>query len=78
MIKNGFRKSDWEAGVYYQGELVLLVWVDDILLVGGRSAVQATRKILQNTFTVREMGPIGHFLGMRITRNVRRKVISLD
>ena len=48
------------------------------MLVGGRSAVQATRKILQNTFTVRDMGPIGHFLGMRITRNVRTKVISLD
>ena len=78
LIRNRFRKSDWEAGVYYQGELVLLVWVDDILLVGGRSAVQATRKILENTFTIRDMGPIAHFLGMRVTRDLRTKVISLD
>ena len=78
LIRNGFRNSDWEAGVYYQVELVLLVWVDDILLAGGRSAVQATRKVLENTFTIRDMGPIAHFLGMRVTRDLRTKVISLD
>jgi len=78
LIRNGFRKSDWEAGVYYKGELVLLVWVDDILLVGGRSAVQGARKILKNTFTIRDMSPIAHFLVMRVTRDLRTKVISLD
>ena len=68
MIRNGFRKSDWKAGVYYQGELVVLVSVDDILLasVGGRSTVQATRKILENTFTIRDIGLIAHFWGMRV------------
>ena len=78
LVTNGFWKSEWEAGVYYQGELVLLVWVDDILLVGERSAVQKTRNILQKTFKVRDMGPIGHFLGIRVTRDVRAKVITLD
>ena len=78
LIRNGFGKSDWEAGVYYQGELVPLVWVDDILLVGERSAVPATRNVLENTCTIRDMGPITHFLGMRVTRNLRTKVISLD
>jgi len=78
LIRNGFRKSDWEAGVYYQGELVLLVWVDDILFVGGRSAVQATRKIYEKTFMIQDMGHITHFLGMRATGDMRTKVISLD
>jgi len=64
--KSGFRKSAWEAGVYFWTELILLVWVDDILLVGGSDEVQATRKILQAAFTIRDIGQISHFLGMRI------------
>ena len=48
LVTNEFRKSDWEAGVYYQGELVLLVCVDDILLVGERSTVK-TRRHLSKT-----------------------------
>ena len=40
--------------------------------------MRATRKILENTFTVRDMGPINHFLGIQITCDMRTKVITLD
>jgi len=76
--KSGFRKSAWEAGVYFWAELILLVWVDDILLIGGSDEVQATRKILQAAFTIRDIGPISHFLGMRIERDRSRRILLID
>jgi len=76
--KSGFRKSAWEAGVYFWAELILLVWVDDILLVGGCDEVQATRKILQVAFTIRDIGPISHFLGMRIERDSLGPILLID
>lgn len=48
LVTNQFRKSNWAAGVYFQGELVLLVCVDDILLAGERSTIK-TRGILSKT-----------------------------
>ena len=59
-------------------ELVLLVWVDAILLVGGRREVEATRKIVQETFTIRDMGPISHFLGIKVERDQVRRTISIN
>ena len=56
MRKSGFRKSAWEVEVYFLAEIVLLVWVDDNLLVGGRWEVEATGKILQEAFTIHDMG----------------------
>jgi len=76
--KSGFRKSAWEAGVYFWAELILLVWVDDILLVGGSDEIQATRKILQAAFTIRDIRPISHFLGMRIERDRSRRILLID
>jgi len=76
--KSGFRKSTWEAGVYFWSEFIFLVWVDDILLVGGSDEVKATRKILQEAFTIRDMGPISHFLGLRIERNRLHRTLTID
>ena len=76
--KSGFRKSAWEAGVYFWAELILLIGVDDILLVGRSDEVQATRKILQAAFTIGDIGPISHFLGMRIERDRLRQILLID
>lgn len=61
--KSGFRKSAWAAGFYFLAQVVLLVWVDHVLLVGEREIVEATRKILQEAFMIRDMGPVFTFLG---------------
>jgi len=55
-----------------------LLWVDDILLVGGSDEVKATRKILLEAFTIRDMGPISHFLGLRIERNRLHRTLTID
>jgi len=39
--------------VNFWWEVILLVWVDDILIVGGGDEVKATRKNLQEAFKIR-------------------------
>ena len=78
MRKTGFRKRPWEAGVHFLAEVVLLVWVDDSLLVGGRQEDKTTRNVPQVVFTIRDMGPISHILHMRVERNRWLKTHSID
>jgi hypothetical protein len=53
-----------------EGETVFVaVWVDDCLVVGEKSAVEATKKAIGERFTVRDLGTVRYFLRMEVERD---------
>jgi len=53
------------------------VYVDDILVVGDRAAVQGVKKRLSSLFTTTDLGTCTHFVGMKIERRPDGLFLSL-
>ena len=75
----GFTRSAVEAGVYDRRQLILLIWVDDILLLGSKQDVDTAAKELKKELNIKDMGEIreGTFLGMTIRRQRNQGKIYL-
>ena len=75
----GFTRSEIEAGIYARGKLILLIWVDDILLIGSAIDVELARKQLKKKLNINDMGAIkdGTFLGMTVRRDRSKRSIYL-
>jgi hypothetical protein len=85
LLKNGFSPSTVEPGVYFQQPqtgrktgFTIIVWVDDILLIGKRPEINAMKSKISSRFKVKDLGPISHFLGMRVTRNRENRTVYID
>jgi hypothetical protein len=70
----GLKPSIADPALYVEktgeGETVFVaVWVDDCLVVGKKSAVEATKKAIGEKFTVRDLGAVRYFLGMEVERD---------
>ena len=49
--------------------VILLLYVDDMLIVGWDQAkIRMLKKALNRTFAMKDLGPTGHILGMHIGR----------
>lgn len=58
----------WHHTVH--GENFILVHVDDVLLSArDRAGVKAVKDIITSAYTIRNLGEVRDFLGMRITRD---------
>ena len=55
---------------------ILIVYVDDIILIGDNIGEVERLKVLATKFEVKDMGQIWYFLGMKVTRS--RKGISIS
>ena len=71
---DGFKQthSDHSLFVKYVDKvyLVVLVYVDDILIVGNDDdAVERFKTVLKSAFKLRDLGPAKYFLGFEIARN---------
>jgi hypothetical protein len=84
-LKNGFSPSTVEPGVYFQQPetgrkmgFTIIGWVDDILLIGKRPEINAMKSKISSRFKVKDLGPILHFLGMRMTRNRENRTVYID
>ena len=77
LIKIGFRRFNADTCLYVNDDLniVIAIWVDDIL-IAGKSAVNIAKvkRQLAGEFSMKDLSPISHFLGICVTRtngNVR-------
>ena len=64
-------KSDYLLFTHTQGTsfTVLLVYVDDILLTGNNPAyVDSLKKLLDDRFGLKDLGPLRYFLGLDVAR----------
>lgn len=78
----GFSRMEADHSVFVTQEgirgLVVIVYVDDLLIVGkDRRAIQGLKNALHQKFSTTELGPVGHYLGMVVTRDRVAGTITL-
>ena len=71
-----------DYGVYYRigtsGQpLWILIWVDDVLWVGGHTDILMAKQELGKQFPLKDLGPAHFFLGMNITPHPEQRRITL-
>jgi transposase InsO family protein len=68
----GFKRSMEDYAVYYKGvkddACWALIWVDDVLWIGGRKQVDEAKASLGRHFPVKDLGKAHYFLGIEIRR----------
>ena len=83
MRELGFRKVHSEPCVYIwentEGDRVIVPrYVDDCHLVGNAAGVARTKASLKEHFELRDLGPTRWFLGIHITRDRKKRTLSLS
>lgn len=74
----GFQPLLSDHSVFHNGRVVVGVYVDDILICGHRNEVDTVKKQLNHAFQMSDLGPVNHYLGMKITRNREERAIYLS
>ena len=75
MTSNGYKRTSADPCVYFKrfpGDkfIILLLYVDDMLIVGQDSEIISNlKKILFNSFDMKDLGPTTQILGMEIARD---------
>jgi hypothetical protein len=80
---DGFRASAADPGLFIkrdgQNWIYVLVWVDDMLLAGKKTAdLEKVKKKLRSAFEITNMGEAKYFLGMELVRNRRAGELKLS
>ena len=81
LLANGFRCTCSDAGVYVhdQWEIILIVYVDNLLPMGPRlDRITLIKKILAKQFQMRDLGAATTFLGMWIKCDWKNKILRID
>ncbi|KAL1582041.1 hypothetical protein WHR41_09299 [Cladosporium halotolerans] len=78
----GFSRTEADHSVFVTQRgmrgLVVVVYVDDLLIVGkDRRAIQDLKGALHRRFSMTDLGPVGHYLGMVVTRDRVAGTITL-
>ena len=79
----GFDQTEGEPCVYKKsvGSVVvfLILYVDDILLIGNDIGVMTTVKVwLSNTFEMKDLGEATYILGIKLLRDRKKRMIGLS
>ena len=72
MKEIGFTPSSFDPCLYYRGNIIFLVYIDDCIIFGPDNSsidtVVADLRACSHRFTVDDQGDIGDFLGLQVTR----------
>ena len=59
--------------------LFLVLYVDDILLIGNEVGMWSTIKVwLANTFDIKDLGEASYILGIKLFRDQKRRIMGLS
>jgi len=81
LIRMGFTESEADPGLFITADktIFLLIYVDDILIIGSNTTtLVSTKHKLMTAFDARDLGPANFFLGMDITRDRAAKTTKLS
>lgn len=83
LLKQGFQRCQTDSSLYVlygeHGQALILVYVDDLLIVGeNQKVIQEVKKLLSKGFKLKDLGPISTYLGMRVTRDRKHMTLALD
>ncbi|KAI3766949.1 hypothetical protein L2E82_17029 [Cichorium intybus] len=73
LVKIGFKqtKMDHSLFIYKNGDtfVTALIYVDDMIIAGNNlEKIQATKKYLDEKFSIKDLGTLKYFLGIEVTR----------
>ena len=75
LIEMGFKQSSSDPCIYIasEGEEFLIgVYVDDMILAGkSDERMKMVKEMLAERFEVKDMGPLRHFLGVKVDHNIK-------
>lgn len=80
----GFVRTDADHGVFVKKEgsltmIIIAVHVDDCLLVGNSAkAIAEFKKNMNKIFKLTDLGPVNWLLGIKVTRDLTNRTISLS
>ncbi|EGU73258.1 hypothetical protein FOXB_16232, partial [Fusarium oxysporum f. sp. conglutinans Fo5176] len=77
----GFRQIMSDTAVYKNPAtgVIIITYVDDLLIMGNdKQVIQGYKARLGEIFTMTDLGPAKHFLGVRITRDRNARLIYLS
>lgn len=75
----GFRRIEADHSVFIRGKIIIVVYVDDLLLVGkSMDEINSIKCALKGQFKMIDLGPCRHYLGMGVTRDRSRGLIYLS
>ncbi len=74
----GFRLISADLSVLAKKEIILAIYVDDLLLVGAsRSEIQNIKDSLQKRFRMVDLGSAAYYLAMTVTRDCTKRILRL-
>lgn len=75
-LKNrGFQRSEYDSCLYYKKDCWLVIYVDDILIIGKDKSIIED---LKAEFNAKDLGEIKRFLGMEVIRNSEEIAITQE
>ena len=74
--KNKFERSKFDCCLYYNQKIWILIYVDDMLVVGEEKEVGEAVKLLKDHFQAKDLNQVQNFLGMSITRTENKITIN--
>jgi hypothetical protein len=70
LIRLGFSKSHADPNLYYKvmnnAPIILLLYVDDLLLIGEESLITQSKKELTSEFDMKDFGIMHYYLGLEV------------
>ena len=75
-----FTRSDHDHSLHinYQKHVIILLYVDDLVVAAPtKELVNWIHQQLHDEFEMTDLGPLKHFLGLKIARNRRRRTLHL-
>lgn len=83
LLAQGFKCTRSDAGIYVyhheKAEVILIVYVNDLLHMGfSLKEIKRMKKLLADKFQIRDLGATASFLGMRITCDRSKKLLTID
>ena len=75
----GMKSSKYEAGIYTtESGATIIVWVDDMLLIGTKAEVRWMRSAISKRFKIKDLGNVKFFLSMLVERDRDKRTIYLS
>jgi hypothetical protein len=74
----GFVRLHTDYGIFVKKELIIAVYVNDLLVVGlDIKEIQYVKDALNQRFKMTDLGPYSYYLGMTITRDRINRILRL-
>jgi hypothetical protein len=80
LMSLGFTKSKADSNLYYKvvdsGLVILLLYVDDLFLIGDEKLITESKRKLATEFEMKDLGMMHYFLGLEVWQRLSEKFLN--